>query len=664
MSPPQVGRRHSDQRETLRSRGADEDDDDDPDRTIRGLPYNTFAREKAASAHPGEGLSRRATTTSFRSGSTTPRSLVSQQPGDSSAYTRRRTSISDAVGHRTTSYKQSNLGYGQYRSPVYNSSPLAPRPEPQQAADYGNGPEGTESTASTTGPSTVWDELDDLKSRINRLELTGKLPSTSGAAMSRVSDDRPYTANTTATNVSSSPKRNGAPAANGQQADASSIISAGQKESHPLLHQALAKSKALLGADAYAALETVAMDSLTLLTLMGSAGQPGPISSGASAIGTSGVTDRQLRRKADGMCRSITELCVALNEEYSRAPTFNFSAQTEGPKTPTLVNGFSGAAAQRRPSAMAEQTGLRVATSPRTMSKLEERRSNMLNSSSIPSPRVTTTPSLPTPTLSLSSLAPTADGVGRRSSLLISRRRAGTEEPDDGRRSSLLLRTRRAGTEDPEEGGGVRKTSLLLRPRRGTVGEDDERAPSRAGTEVPSARVASRDYSARHPSRDYSTPGASREYSTRGTSRESSIPAASQGYSTPGASRESSIPAASQGYSTPGASREYSTPVKDPSSLTSSALPRRRLGTSTASSSRFGIPSTPIPASARRYAEANGGGSAERSTEERTPVTRSYTIGQTALLNRTASVNRRANTSRESGMSTPGQGGPSQVSYR
>lgn len=636
MSPPQVGRRHSDQRETLRSRGADDDDDDDPDRTIRGLPYNSFVREKAASVHPAEGLSRRATTTSFRSGSTTPRSVVSQEPGDASAYTRRRTSISDAIGHRTTSYKQSNLGYGQYRSPVYHSSPLAPRAEPQQAADYGHGPEGTESTASTTGPSTVWDELDDLKSRINRLELTGKLPSTSGAAMSRVSDDRPYTANTTATNVSSSPKRNGngGPATNGQQADAASNVSAGLRDTHPLLHQALAKSKSLLGSDAYTALEAVAMDSLSLLSLMGSAGQPGPISSGASTVGTSGVTDRQLRRKADGMCRSITELCLALNEEYSRAPTFNFSAQAEGPTTPTLANGFGGAAAQRRPSAVAEQTGLRVATSPRTMSKLEERRNNLLNGSSIPSPRVATTPAL-----SLASLAPPADGVGRRSSLLISRRRAGTEEPDDGRRSTLLLRTRRAGTEEPDEGGsGVRKTSLLLRPRRGTVGEDDERAPSRAGTEVPSARAVSRDYS---------TPGTAREYSTPGASRD---------YSTPQAPRDYSTPGASQNHSTPSAPREYSTPGKDPSSLTSSALPRRRLGTSTA---RFGIPSTPIPASARRYAaETNGGGSAERPAEERTPAARPYTIGQTALLNRTTSVNRRANTS-----GAPGQG-TSQMAYR
>ena len=579
MSPPQIGRRLSDQRETSRSRERGEEAAADQP------AYHSFTRDKAVSTHPGEDLSRRATT-SFRSGSTTPRSLTFQDSGDAGAYARRRTSLSDAINQRTTPYKQSTLGYGQYRSPLYHSSPLAPRAEPQHGTEYGPGLEGTESTASTTGPSTVWDELDDLKSRINRLELTGKLPSTSGAAMSRLSDDRPYTANTTATNVSSSPKRNAGSgsATNGQQCDANSTISAGQreanKEAHPILHAALAKSKTLLGAESYRALEAVATDSLALLALMGAPGQPGPISSGASTIGASGVTDRQLRRKADGVCRSVTELCLALNGEYTRSATQNSNTQQpEGPTTPTR-NVFSNGVAQRRASTLADPAALRVPTSPRTMSKLEERRSNLLNTS-IPSPRLAA-PSLPT-----SSLAPPSEVMpGRRSSLLISRRRAGTEEPpDDGRRSSLLLRTRRAGTEDPDEGAHpARKPSLLLRPRRGTVGEDDDdaqfRAPSRAATEVATAPRA--------------------------------------------------------------VSRDYSSPGVEPASLTSSALPRRRLHNSPAlNSSRFGMPS-PAPVSARRFGDSNGN-SVERSTEERSGVARPYSISQTALLNRTTSVNRRPN---------------------
>lgn len=578
MSPPQIGRRLSDQRETSRTR--DDGENAATHNAPHGLPYRSLTQTKAMSAHPGEDLSRRATS-SFRSGSTTPRSIAYQDTGDSVSYARRRTSISDT--QRTTPYKHSNLGYGQYRSPVYHSSPLAPRAEPHHGAEYGHGPEGTESTASTTGPSTVWDELDDLKSRINRLELTGKLPSTSGAAMSRVSDERPYTANTTATNVSSSPKRNAGSATNGQQGEASTTISAGQKEAHPLLHAALANSKTLLGPESYRALEAVATDSLNLLSLMGGPGQPGPISSGASTIGGPGVTDRQLRRKADSVCRSITELCLALNGEYSRTAPHNSNnsntQQAEGPTTPTL-NGFSNGAAQRRSSTVLDPAAMRVTTSPRALSKLEERRSNMLNSS-IPSPR------LATPTLATPSLAPPTETLqGRRSSLLLSRRRAGTEEPpEDGRRSSLLLRTRRAGTEEPEEGNpSTRKPSLLLRPRRGTVGEDDEdvhfRAPSRAATEVaPASRAISRDYSA---------PGA------------------------------------------------------DPASLTSSALPRRRLHNSPALNSRFPVPSSPAPSQARRFADNNGNG-AERPADERNGAARPYSISQTAMLNRTTSVSRRPN---------------------
>ena len=49
----------------------------------------------------------------------------------------------------------------------------------------------------------------------------------------------------------------------------------------------------------------------------------------------------------------------------------------------------------------------------------------------------------------------------------------------------MMLRARRAGTEEPEEG---RRTSLLVRNRRGTLGEGEEeqrsRAPSRATTEI------------------------------------------------------------------------------------------------------------------------------------------------------------------------------------
>ena len=411
------------------------------------------------------------------------------------SWAQRRSSLTDGgsvIAGRSSAYKSS---YGLPKN--YNSSPLVPRTaegQRHELHDQGHGVEGTESTASTAAPSTVWDELDDLKSRMRRLELTGKTPSTSGAAMSRVSDDRPPTATTNATTLSGSPKR-----ASGQ-AEASSTTSS-QKEAQPILLSALAKARPHVSNDVYEAIESAAADALSLTQLVGVAGQLGPISSGASTIGVGGaatVTDRQLRRKADSICRSLTELCLALNEEASRQRT----VQIVAPRDETALlssppsKGFSGAAAGRRPSAMVDHGLAKISTTPRAVTRIDDRRPSFFNSTAVASPRFPVTgPNTPT------------EPVGRKSSLLISRtRRAGTEEPEEPpARKSSLLRTRRAGTEEPEEG---RKTSLMFRSRRAAEEEDDEarfRVPSRAITEIsPGLRSGPRDYPAQAPGPDAS----------------------------------------------------------------------------------------------------------------------------------------------------------------
>ncbi|CAF3464804.1 hypothetical protein FGSG_06975 [Fusarium graminearum PH-1] len=490
-SPPRVRRRLSDQRETSRSRSRGYEDDRATE-VSRMSTYRTTPRDKAASAHPGEDLGRsRASTSTMRPSPVTPRSIVFQEPSsENSNYSRRRPSITDnnATGQsRSSAYKSIHHGHNK----TYNSSPLVRSFDFQVPSniDTGNGAEGTESTLSNTAPSTVWDELDDLKSRIHRLELTGKLPSTSGAAVSRLSDDRPPTATTTATTMSASPKR----VENGhrQTADAVSTTSSHhQRESHNILQSALAKSKVLLDTDIYQALESAANDAISLASMMGTPGQPGPISSSASTIGSNvTVTDRQLRRKAESVCRSLTELCLALGEEatQTRMPRQSIEVptptQNEAPITPTINKTFSGFSQRRQSIGRPDKNVPKEAvTSPRTMSKFEERRLSILNGSSLPTSRASTSiPSTPIEPIS-----------SRRSSLLVSRaRRAGTEEPDDGRTSSLLLRTRRAGTEEPDEG---RRTSLFVRNRRNTVGEDSEdesrfRGPSRIRTDLNTIRV-------------------------------------------------------------------------------------------------------------------------------------------------------------------------------
>lgn len=556
--------------------------------------YRTFAREKAASAHPGEESSRRRT-----GGRAPPVSMTFQDPENS--HKRRRPSVTD--NNSTTQTPTQTRGStfrtptGHSHSKAYNSSPLVrsfdfpPQQQQQQQPQQHQqqqqqapetsqaNVEGTESTTSTNAPSTVWDELDDLKSRIHRLELTGKLPSTSGAAVSRLSDERPPTATTTVTTMSLSPKRPG----NDHQTPDVATVTSTQREAHPLLHAALTKSKHLLDAEVYRALESAANDAMALSTMMGSVGLPGPISSGASTIGSgTTVTDRQLRRKADSVCRSLTELCVALGEDRAQ-PRAQQAVQAPAPVpsdvpiTPTLNKTFTGLTPQRRGSISTEQNLARSNTSPRTMSKFEERRLNLINGNSLPAPRATvSTPSTPVEPVSQ-----------RRSSLLVARtRRAGTEEPEDGRRSSIMLRTRRAGTEEPEEG---RRTSLLVRNRRGTVGENEEdhmifRSPSRAHTDLNSMRNAVPDH--------HSQPQASEN-----------------------------------------------------NALASSALPRRRFASSNLNPSRLTTSLTSNVPSPRRYLERSAqdrdsGSVAERIPEER--AQRHMSMGQ-SMLGRTSSMIRRPN---------------------
>ncbi|CAH0049312.1 unnamed protein product [Clonostachys solani] len=599
--------------------------DDTVSEIARSLTQRSMSRDKAMSAHPAEDSYHRSrhSGSALRPSPLTPRSTTLPDTlTDNPIHTRRRSSITDqntTPPTRSTTYRSS--GTVQVHGKTYHSSPLVRsfdlianhNAEPAQAV------EGTESTASTTAPSTVWDELDDLKSRIHRLELTGKLPSTSGAAVYRLSDERPPTATTTVTTVSSSPKRIVVAA---QANDAASAVTTAQHESFPVLHSALAKSKPFLNAEIYRALETAATEAMSLSSMMGTSGQPGPISSGASGIGTgSNITDRQLRRKADSVCRSLTELCVALGEDvaHSRPPPVSHShksslskpqvqqapqvAQEEGPRTPTINKSFNtmtSLSSQKRPSMAAEGVASKpssTVTSPsRGLSKFEERRNTLLNANTLPSPRATGS-GPPTPQDA---------NANRRSSLFVARsRRALTEEPEEvtGRRSSLLLRSRRGATEEPEETRQEgRQTSLLLRNRRGTAGEGDDEVrfttPSRAYTEVNSSRG---------PGREYTEVATSSRLPTRDFNPQSQLS------------------------------------PQDASSHTS-ALPRRRFMSGTTGISRLATPATPTTTTlpARKYVERSTRERGDSVGAERTERSQKrYSLGSNTILTSGASLGSR-----------------------
>ena len=324
-------------------------------------------RAYAVSAHPlGENKRNRSTRTSMGA-------FPSEEDGPPETpmpYGRRRSIREASPGGISKSYRHSSLA--QHANDEYESQPSqGARTSAQAAAQEVSRNGGTESTVSTTAPSTVWDELDDLKSRLRKLELTGTLPKSSNAAISNVLHERPNTATTTMTTISSSPKRR-------QKESLSPEASTNKNQVfsnlHPLLHAALAKAKPTMKPNLYKALETTAADALMLAAMTGSSGSQGNSPHAASMISQSQSIDKQLRRKADSMCRSLTELCIAMAEDTTADDTVrrkSIGADTNSteirlPKSRLLYD---------------QSDGPETRSSSRVMTRLEARRASLLASS-------------------------------------------------------------------------------------------------------------------------------------------------------------------------------------------------------------------------------------------------------------------------------------------
>ncbi|KAI4651949.1 hypothetical protein J4E93_002145 [Alternaria ventricosa] len=332
------------------------------------------------------------------------------------------------------------------RTPVhpYRPSNLShePRtPQVETSFEAGSRADGTESHGSTGPAASVWDELDELKSRIRKIEMGGKIPSTSGAIVNQASAERPRTANTSATTVSSSPnqqrKSNPSPAES-----TVGTHTPNNNKTHPLLREALGKARQYVSPTVYRNLEATATEALALAEMSGSAGPQGTLHSASSIINGSVVSDRQVRRKADNLCRSLTELCIALCDTKTglASPAFRSNTATLSRRPSVQINGDSPTIRQ---SIEPESNTLSSGVSPsRAMSRIEARRTSML-----------------------------IDDSGRS-------QRGGSQEPYDDRHTPS--RMQRAGTS--------------LHQTRNSVDEEDEdpifRAPSRAMTSI--------DFRARH----------------------------------------------------------------------------------------------------------------------------------------------------------------------
>ena len=189
-----------------------------------------------------------------------------------------------------------------------------------QANDASESVAGDTASTVSTSAASVWDELEELKSRIHKLEVNGNYSKGSDS-----SGGRPRTATTTATTLSSSPRNNNI---SGQSPSTSML----GNPVHPLLQQALSRARQYLDAEVYKALEATAKDAFALVDIVGSSSTNGAM---AGTSSQNGILDRQARRKIDSLCRGLTELSIALSEASKQATSQIPVAPPSATQTPS-----------------------------------------------------------------------------------------------------------------------------------------------------------------------------------------------------------------------------------------------------------------------------------------------------------------------------------------
>lgn len=156
-----------------------------------------------------------------------------------------------------------------------NMEPLSPRTNPE----------------SIVSSSSMWDELESIKRRLRNLEMNHSSPSINGSIAPGT--ERPHTRGTATS--SSSPQRSSPfPSYAG-----TSLTSPSSPSTYPLLNAALTKLKSSQSSTEIThAIEITAQEAISLNLLAQDPMQsPSP---------------RMIRRKVDGICRGLTEICLAL----------------------------------------------------------------------------------------------------------------------------------------------------------------------------------------------------------------------------------------------------------------------------------------------------------------------------------------------------------------
>ena len=281
----------------------------------------------------------------------------------------------------THAYRPSNLQHWSTGEDIRRDEPRTPLPLPDQTNDNASHHDGSESHASTGPAVSVWDELDELKTRIRKIELGGKIPPTSGAIVSQASAERPRTANTSATTVSSSPNQ----VRRSDPSPASSTIGTpSSTKIQAILRDALAKTKQHTTPSVYRTLEATATEALAMAELANNPPQ-GSLHASTSMLNGVGGLDRQLRRKADNLCRSLTELCIAMCDSKSTLPSPASRLSTSVSRRPSVQ--INGESTPVRETAEKEGSSFSGPSPSRALSRIEARRSSMLAASTSGSQR-------------------------------------------------------------------------------------------------------------------------------------------------------------------------------------------------------------------------------------------------------------------------------------
>jgi hypothetical protein len=350
---------------------------------------------------------------------------------------------------RPPAYRPSKLNQfstREYDSMSMTDSPLEHRTFAMRSEHHHDGNESVVSGAQ----STVWDELQELKSRIQRMEIHDKMVSTG----SNGSNERPKTATTATTpltTMSSSPKNQ---FKTGRSPQDSVIGGPAAVNAYPVLHRTLARCKEGLNPQVYRALEQATSDALELALLTGNTGAGGHSSGTASVVNGGFSGERQLKRKADNVVRNLQDLCVELCKvSPSEQPTTTSRPGTSNGLPSSSHGQPSGAAVANRssmvrapsrassvdPSTAATSDTARAVPS-RALDRIEARRASLM-STGLPSasnspreaPEAFNRNSLQLPYNNMDSSPSQQISKLPRSgtSLLRSRRREGTEEPEE-----------------------------------------------------------------------------------------------------------------------------------------------------------------------------------------------------------------------------------------